>query len=112
MDYTCVALLKGSKRVVFVFFSKLLYYIETVVGTTAKETKRQFELLRELKNFDEKVAKEMAEDAYRERSRDENQQQTQPTYDPGSGNRIRATLVRSRSALTTALSLLMEGLSP
>ena len=27
------------------------------------------------------------------RSRDENQQQTQPTYDAGSGNRTRATLV-------------------
>jgi len=27
------------------------------------------------------------------RSKDENQQQTQPTYDTGSGNRIRATLV-------------------
>ena len=29
------------------------------------------------------------------RSRDENQQQTQPTYDAGSGNRTRATLVGS-----------------
>ena len=27
------------------------------------------------------------------RSKDENQQQTQPTYDTGTGNRIRATLV-------------------
>ena len=27
------------------------------------------------------------------RSKDENQQQTQPTYDPESGNRVRATLV-------------------
>ena len=29
------------------------------------------------------------------RSRDENQQQTEPTYDAGSGNRTRATLVGS-----------------
>ena len=27
------------------------------------------------------------------RSKDENQQQTQPTYDTGSGNRTRATMV-------------------
>ena len=27
------------------------------------------------------------------RSKDENQQQTRPTYDPGSGNRTQATLV-------------------
>ena len=39
------------------------------------------------------------------RSKDENQQQTQPTYDTGTGNRTRATLVGG-SALTTAPSLL------
>ena len=39
------------------------------------------------------------------RSRDENQQQIQPTYDAGSGNRTRDTLVEA-SALTTVLSLL------
>ena len=38
------------------------------------------------------------------RSKDENQQQTQPTYDNGTGNRTRATLAEA-SALTTAPSL-------
>ena len=37
-------------------------------------------------------------------SKEENQQQTQPTYDTGTGNRTRATLVED-SALTTAPSL-------
>ena len=41
------------------------------------------------------------------RSRVENQQQTQPTYDAGSGNRTRDTLVEA-SALTTAPTLLPE----
>ena len=40
------------------------------------------------------------------RSRDENQQQTQPTNDAETGNRTRATLVGEASALTTAPSLL------
>ena len=39
------------------------------------------------------------------RSKDENQQQTQPTYDAGSGNRI-GTHWWEASALTTAPSLL------
>ena len=37
-------------------------------------------------------------------SKDENQQQTQPTYDTGTGNRTRATWWKT-SALTTAPSL-------
>ena len=39
------------------------------------------------------------------RGKEENQQQTQPTYDGGSGNRTRATWWEA-SALTTAPSLL------
>ena len=41
------------------------------------------------------------------RSKEENQQQTQPTYAAGSGNRTRDTLVAR--ALTTAPSLLSKG---
>ena len=40
------------------------------------------------------------------RSKDENQQQTQPTYDAESGNRIRATLVAADHCIITAPSLL------
>ena len=40
------------------------------------------------------------------RSRDENQQQTQPTYDAGSGNRTRATAVGGECSHHSALSLL------
>ena len=43
------------------------------------------------------------------RSRDENQQQTQPTYDTESGNRTRATLVGGKCS-TTAPSLLLDWL--
>ena len=39
-------------------------------------------------------------------SKDENQQQTQPTYDTETGNRTRATLVGGECSLTTAPSLL------
>ena len=39
------------------------------------------------------------------RSKDENQQQTQPTYDTGTGNQTRATLVGGARALTTVPSL-------
>ena len=38
------------------------------------------------------------------RSKDKNQQQTQPTYDTGAGNRTQATLMAA-SALTTVPSL-------
>ena len=49
------------------------------------------------------------------RSRDENQQQTQPTYDTESGNRIRAALVGGcvgGECSTTAPSLLPYLISP
>ena len=42
------------------------------------------------------------------RSKDENQQQTQPTYDAGSGNRTRDTLVGGeRSQIRTCLIVMM-----
>ena len=45
------------------------------------------------------------------RSKDENQQQTQPTYDAGSGNRTRATLVGSERshhcAIPAPLNIMM-----
>ncbi len=37
------------------------------------------------------------------RRKDENQQETQPTYDAGSGNRIRVTLVGGESFLHCAI---------
>ena len=46
------------------------------------------------------------------RSREENQQQTQPTYDAGSGNRTRYTLVggeRSHHCAIPALHIMLAG---
>ena len=40
------------------------------------------------------------------RGKEENQQQTQPTYDAETGNRTRATLVGGKCSVTTAPSLL------
>ena len=61
--------------------------------TTDKPEALEFPIELEFRNVDFCGGRKTGEPGENPRSKDENQQQTQPTYDTGSGNRARATLV-------------------
>ena len=61
--------------------------------TTDKPEALEFPIELEFRNVDFCGGRKTGEPGENPRSKDENQQQTQPTYDTGSGKRARATLV-------------------
>ena len=63
-----------------------------------------FQIELEFRSVDFCKGRETAEHGENPRSKDENQKQTQPTYDAGSGNRTQATLMESERSHHCAIS--------